>query len=134
MKYSNWIGLAAAIIIIVCCYLSWLYVPTVHLTIGGMSATGKHNFGRPGLLPLFLSVVAAINFLLPFIWAKRTNIFITGFIVAWAVRNYLLMSRCDNGDCPQLLPAFYIMLVASFLTLAMSFVPDIKVKQKPLTK
>jgi len=134
MKYSNWIGLAAAIIIIICCYLNWLCVPTVHLTIGGMSASGKHNFGRPGLMPIFFSVLAAINFLLPFVWAKRTNIFVTGFCVAWGVRNYFLLSRCYSGECPQLLPAFYIMLAASLLMLAMSFVPDIKVKQKPLAK
>lgn len=130
MKYSKWIGVAAVIVVIVICYRAWVYIPSAQLTIGGMSATGKHNFGKPGLMNIFCSIGAGILFLLPAIWAKRTNIFFSGFNIAWAIRNYMLLSRCYNGECPEKTSALYILLAASALMLIMSFLPDITIREE----
>jgi hypothetical protein len=128
MKYSKWVGFLAAIIIIIACYMPWIIVPSIGLQIGGMSASGKHNFGRPGLMNCILSVIAVIMFLLPFIWAKRTNIFIVAFNIAWAARNYILLSKCYGGECPELKPGLYLLLAASVLMMVAAFVPDVKMK------
>ncbi len=130
MKYSKWIGLLAVIIVVLVCYMPWVYVPAVKLRISGMSASGQQNFGKPGLMNLFCSFGAAIFFLLPRIWAKRTNIFFCGFNVAWALRNYILVSRCYGGDCPDIKPGLYILLAASFVMLLMAFLPDTRLKQE----
>lgn len=130
MKYSKWVGLLAAIAVIVVCYMPWVYVPQVGLEIGGMYASGPQNFGRPGLMNCLLSVVAIILFLAPFIWAKRTNIFIVAFNIAWAVRNYILLSRCYGGECPVKKTGLYLLLVASLLMMAAAFVPDITIKEE----
>jgi len=130
MKYSAWIGLLAAIAVIVACYLPWVYVAQVRLEIGGMYATGPQNFGRPGLMNCILAVAAVVLFLLPFIWAKRTNIFVTALNIAWAVRNYILLSRCYGGDCPIKKTGLYLLFAASVIMLLAAFVPDIKIKQE----
>ncbi|HEY4148963.1 MAG TPA: hypothetical protein VGM41_08540 [Chitinophagaceae bacterium] len=130
MKYSKWLGLLAAAVIIAICYTPWVYIPSVKLEIGGMYATGPQNFGRPGLMNCILSVGAAIMFLLPFVWAKRTNLFIVACNIAWSARNYLLLSRCYAGDCPELKTGLYVLLAASLLMTVAAFMPDVKVVDK----
>jgi hypothetical protein len=130
MKYSSWIGLAAAITTIILCFTTWIYVPSVQLAIGGMQSSGKNNFGRPGMLHLILSSVAAILFILPRTWAKRTNIFFTGLNMAWAVRNYIVLTKCYGGDCPEKTVALYLLMAAAALMLVMSLLPDLKVKNE----
>ncbi len=129
MKYSKWIGLLAAVTILIVCYQTWIYVPSVRLEIGGMAASGKQNFGRPGLVNIIMTTGSVIMFLLPFIWAKRTNIFLCAFNIAWAVRNYILLTKCYAGDCPTIKPSLYLLLLASLVMLLVSFAPDIKVAE-----
>ncbi len=130
MRYSAWIGLAAAIIVVAVCYMPWVYIDSVKLEIGGMSSTGKNNFGKPGLMNIFCCVIASILFLLRQIWAKRTNIFFCGFNIAWAIRNYIILSRCYSGECPQKETALYILVAASAVMLVMAFMPDITISDE----
>lgn len=129
MKYSKWIGLLSAIILVLVCYLPWVFVPSVQLQIGGMFASGKQNFGKPGLVNIICAAGAAVWFMLPRIWAKRTNIFFCGFNMAWAIRNYILLSRCYSGECPVKQTALYVLLIASAIMLLMAFLPDTAIKE-----
>ena len=129
MKYSKWIGLLSVITVIIVCYTPWVYVPSVKLDISGMYATGKNNFGKPGLMNILCSVGAGMFFLLPQIWAKRTNIFFCGFNIAWAIRNYILLSRCYSGECPLKKAGLYILVTASAIMLIMSLMPDVEIKE-----
>jgi hypothetical protein len=95
-----------------------------------MFASGTQNFGKPGLVNIFCSLGAIVLFLLPRVWAKRTNIFFCGFNMAWAVRNYILLTRCYGGDCPEKKTGLYMLVLASALMLLMAFVPDIQVKEE----
>jgi hypothetical protein len=128
MKYSSWIGLAAAITIIILCFTTWIYVPSVQLAIGGMQSSGKNNFGRPGMLHLFLTGVVAILFILPRTWAKRTNIFFTGLNMAWAVRNFIVLTKCYAGECPEKKWTLFLLMIASVIMLLMSMLPDLELK------
>jgi hypothetical protein len=130
MKYSKWIGILAAVTIILICYQPWIYVGSANLEIGGMHASGKHNFGRPGLMNIIMTTGALVMFFLPFIWAKRLNIFFVAFNIAWSIRNYILLTRCYGGDCPQKKAGLYILIIASLVMLIAAFVPDISVEQK----
>lgn len=130
MKYTNWIGLLSAIVVVIICYVPWIYVPSANLEIAGMYASSKQNFGRPGLVNIIMSVGAAIMFIIPFIWAKRTNIFLCGFNIAWTIRNYILLSRCYGGDCPEKKAGLYILMIASVLMLLATFFADVKMKEK----
>jgi hypothetical protein len=130
MKYSKWIGLLSAITVIIVCYMTWVYVPSAKLAIGGLYASGKQNFGKPGIVNMICSIGATILFMLPQIWAKRTNIFFCGFNIAWAIRNYILLTRCYMGDCPEKRAGLYILVIASAIMLLMAFIPDVKIKEE----
>ncbi|GAC1451075.1 MAG: hypothetical protein NVSMB7_13570 [Chitinophagaceae bacterium] len=129
MKYSKGIGLLSVIIVVVVCYTPWVYVPAVQLQIGGMFANGKQNFGKPGLMNLICSAGAAILFMLPQVWAMRANIFFCGFNIAWAIRNYILLSRCYGGDCPVKQTGLYVLVIAAALMLLMALMPGTAIKE-----
>lgn len=130
MKYSKWIGLLSVAVIIAVCYMSWIYVPSVQLEIGGMHASGRQSFGRPGLMNIIMSTGAALMFLLPFIWAKRINLFFCAFNIAWSIRNYILLTKCYGGECPEKKAALYILMAASVVMLVMALIPDIAIKEE----
>jgi len=130
MRYSAWIGLLAVVAVVIACCSTWIYIPSVNLTIGGLFASGPQNFGKPGLMNIVFSTAAAIFFLLPKVWAKRSNIFVCAFNFAWAVRNYILLSRCYMGDCPVKQTGLYALVTAAAVMLLMAFLPDTDVKQE----
>ena len=132
MKYSKWIGILAAFVVLAACYMPWVYIASVKLEIAGMFANGKHNYGKPGLMNIICSVGAVVLFWLPQVWAKRTNIFFCGFNIAWDVRNYIMLGRCYSGDCPEKQLGLYLLVIASAVMLLMSFLPDVQLdKNKP---
>ena len=129
MKYSQWIGLAAAILVIIACYLPWIEIASVSTMLTGMDGQGT-NFGRPGKLHIIFCVPVSILFLVPFIWAKRVNWFFCALGVAWAVRNFLIYARCEMGTCPERKYGLYLVLTGSIVMLAASLFPDMKVAGK----
>ena len=85
---------------------------------------------------MICSVGAAVLFLMPRIWAKRTNIFFCGFNIAWAVRNYIMLSRCYGGDCPEKKIGIYLLVAAAAIMLLMSLMPDVSIadENRPAAK
>ena len=128
MKYSNVIGVVAAIILIVFCFLPWVYIESIKTTITGLN-TAPTRFGKPGILHIVFSLVSIILFLIPATWSKGTNLFIVAFNFAWAVRNFLLIPQCELGDCPQKLFGLYIILLVSILIVVMAMLPPARTKR-----
>lgn len=126
MRYSQWIGLAFAIIVVIACYLPWMEIESLSTTLSGMDGKDT-NMGRPGKLHIIFCVIASVFFLLPFIWAKRINWFFCALGLAWALRNFLLYARCEMGTCPERKYGLYLVLIGSVIMLAASLLPDIKI-------
>ena len=129
MKYSQQIGLIATIILIIFCFQTWVTLPTTQAAITGLNTPGTH-FGKPALVNLFLSSIVAIFFLIPRIWSKRANIFVNAVNVAWAIRNYVLVSACSGGECPDKKLGLYILVIASGIMLIMSLLPKMDTLDK----
>jgi hypothetical protein len=129
MKYSQTIGLVAALLMIGLCFLPWSFIESKQLIISGIDAAGT-NFGKPGLFNLVLSAVLSLLFLVPRIWAKRTNVFVAAFNLAWAFRNYLLVSSCMMGECPEKKPALYALLGLAIVAQLMTLFPRIELPAK----
>ncbi|WP_082038092.1 hypothetical protein [Flavihumibacter solisilvae] len=127
MKYSNQSGAIAAIVTIISCFLTWISIPDLGITVSGFESAGT-SFGKPGLMNTAMSCIAFCMFLIPRIWAKRVNLFFTGFNMAWAVRNYILVTACHGGDCPVKHTGIYLLMIFSFLQLLMAVIPDVKLK------
>ena len=98
-----------------------------HLIIKGMSAEGT-NFGRPGLLNIILCALMIACYSIPKVWAKRTNLFVGTINFAWSIRNYILVTTCFFGECPQKQPALLLLELFSLVALVMTFFPNVDVK------
>lgn len=128
MKYANQLGAILATVVIVSCFLTWVKIPDTAITVSGFATEGT-RYGKPGLVNLFMCIIAIGLFLIPRIWAKRANFFFSGFNLAWAFRNFILLSTCHAGDCPDRQPAFFIYFIAAFLQLIMAFVPSLELNK-----
>ena len=128
MKHSQLIGNIAAVSILCICFFPWSYIPSAQVTVSGFHAEGT-SFGKPGVLNCLLCLVAIVLFSIPAIWAKRTNVFIAALNLAWAFRNYLLLSFCMMGECPEKKIALYGLMGISIVMLVMTFLPKIDIKK-----
>ena len=129
MKYTQTIGLLASLLLMVVCFLPWTYIASEQLTVTGFQATGT-NFGKPGLFNITMGCIMAILFAVPAIWSKRTNVFIAALNLAWSFRNYLLVSACMMGECPEKKPALYTLVILSILLQLMSLLPKMDMQKK----
>ena len=127
MKYSQLLGVIAVAALAGICYLPWSYIPDRHIIVTGMSAPGT-DFGKPGLMHLVLGVLLALFFLIPKVWAKRINVFIAAINLAWSIRNYILLSSCYMGECPQKKPGLFLAFFLCLFIQVMTFLPKIRIK------
>ncbi len=126
MKYSQWIGIAAAIVLGIACFLPWTYHPDIAKNFTGFFSE-NNIYGKPGKIFIAFAVVAIIFFFIPRIWAKRWNLLIGALTVAFAIRCFIVFSGCYRGICPSKQPGLWLMLGASILILVMAVFPDTKV-------
>ena len=129
MKYAQWFGIAAAVLAIAGCYLPWIEVHSIGKVLTGMDPAGS-NFGRPGKVQIFLDGLAIILFLIPRIWSRRTNLFLAAFAFSWALRNIIIYSRCEMGECPERRIGIWLTMIGSILVLLAAIFPDMKLKEK----
>lgn len=131
MKYSQTIGIAAALLVIGICFLPWVEVPSLHLVLNGIH--GKVNneltFGEQWKAHSFFCVLMIVFFLIPTIWAKRSNIFFAMLHLGWSIKNYILFSMCRSGECPEIKPALYLLLVLALIIQLMTFLPKLEIKE-----
>ena len=127
MKHSQLIGIIAVFVLIGICFMPWTFIASQNITVTGFSSAGT-SFGKPGYLNVVLSVVCLIFFSIPKIWAKRTNVFIAAINLAWAFRNYLLLSGCLLGECPEKKTGLYLLLLAAGIIQVMALLPKMNVE------
>ena len=129
MRYMKWVGLFAVILLIVSCFLPWVIIPSKNIVVSGVESTGT-NFGKPGYTHFVLSFFFIIFHFIPRLWAKRSNLLVVALNIAWAIRNYFIISMCREGDCPEKQIGLWFVLFASILILIAALFPDIKLKEE----
>jgi len=129
MRYMKWIGIAAAIVLIISCFIPWVFIESRNITISGVDATGT-NYGKPGYFNFITTGLFLLFTIIPKIWAKRFNLFVTAINVGWAVRNFFILTSCQGGECPDKKSGIYLMLIASIVMLISSMFPDMKIPEE----
>jgi hypothetical protein len=129
MRWMKWAGIAGALFLILSCFLTWVVIPSKNIIVTGVDASGTY-FGKPGYFNLLMTFFFLLFTLLPKIWAKRSNLLITALNLAWAVRNYFIISACREGECPEKHTGIYLMLIASLFMLVSSLFPDLKLPRE----
>ena len=128
MKNSQWIGIAAAVLLIVSCFLPWTFYPDLDKHFTGFFSE-ENRYGKPGVLFTGFAILGIVFFLIPKVWAKRWNLLVGALTLAWAIRSFILFSGCYKAICPKKEIGLWLMLFASGLILLMSFFPDLRLKQ-----
>lgn len=94
-----------------------------------MNAMGTY-FGKPGLFNVIVCCIMMVLFAVPAIWSKRTNVFLAAINLAWAFRNYLLVSACMMGECPEKKPALFALVGLALVIQVMALLPKIEMQRK----
>ena len=126
MKYSNYLGVAFTVALIIFCFVPWVFIHSIQTTITGLNS-GQTNFGRPGAIHIILCVFSVIFFLLQKIWAKRANLFVVTLNFAWSIRNFLVITHCELGECPEKRLGIYGIIILSLFMLLMALFPKMDI-------
>jgi hypothetical protein len=129
MRWMKWIGEAAALLLIFSCFIPWVFIESKNITVTGIDATGT-SFGKPGYFHLLMSILFLLFNFIPKVWARRSNLLVAALNIAWAVRNYFLISACQMGDCPAKKSGIYLILITSLLMMAAALFPDMKLPEE----
>lgn len=129
MRFMKWIGLLAAAVLTVACFFPWTFIASKNIVVSGVDATGT-SFGKPGYFHFIMVIIFIFFNFTPRVWAKRSNLLIAALNLAWAVRNYIIISSCYMGDCPEKKLALFLVIPASVLMLVAAMFPDIKLVEK----
>ena len=125
MRWIKWTGVIAALALIVSCFMPWVIIHSINSTVTGIDTSGT-NFGKPA----YFHFIAAFFFLLltfiPRVWAKRSNLLVTALNIAWAIRNYFIITLCSGGECPEKKLAVYLLIPLSLIMLVSALLPDMK--------
>ena len=127
MKYSQWIGIAAAALVICACFLPWAFFPDLQQDFTGFYSA-KNIYGKPGKVMVFFSVIGIALFLIPRVWAKRGNIFFAALGFAFSVKSYILFTACYRGICPVRRVGLFLMAGGALIVLVASCLPVLPVK------
>jgi hypothetical protein len=127
LKSAIYFGIASAFLLVLCCFIPWAYYPDLQENFTGFYSKGNH-YGKPGITFIFLSVLSIAFFLIPTLWAKRANQFISVLIFSYALKTYLLFVACYLGICPQTKIGIYGMLVFSVIILICSLLSKAPLK------
>jgi hypothetical protein len=112
----KWVGILAAVLVIGSCFFPWVIIDSKNIIISGINASGT-NYGKPGYFNMLLSAVYFALAFVPKIWSKRANLFFATLNFAWSFRNFILLAKCEGGECPDRQPALTVLLVASLIML-----------------
>ena len=129
MRFLKWAGLTAALLLVGSCFLPWVIIASQNIIVTGVDSTGT-NFGKPGYAHFVLGFFFIIFHIIPKLWAKRCNLLIVALNIAWAVRNYFIISMCREGECPEKQIGLWLVIIASVLILFAALFPDIKLKEE----
>jgi hypothetical protein len=123
----RWLSIAAAVIVLSACFFPWIVIESRNIVVSGVSAEGT-SYGKPGYMHFILVGLYLLFMLFNKPWAHRAAIFLAAFNLAWAIRNYIVISSCHGGECPEKQLALYAALVFSLLMLIFSLLVKIPVK------
>lgn len=126
MRYMKWIGFFAAALLVYACFTPWVIIESQNIVVTGVAAAGT-NFGKPGYLHLFLSVIFLLFHFIPRLWAKRANLPVVAVNLGWAIRNFVVIAACRAGECPEKQVGLYLAGAASLVMLLAALFPDIEI-------
>src|SRR5690242_16485038 len=128
MQSIRWLSILTAAVIITACFFTWVSVESKDFFVGGFYSSTNNRFGEPGILHTAFCAIYILLVLLNKVWSIRTAFFVCAFNIAWAIRNYVVISACSGGTCPEKHTGLYAILFGSILLIVLT--AFIKVKPR----
>ena len=121
------LGLFAAVVLIVACFFPWVTIVSKSIIVSGVASEGTY-FGKPGYLHFIFTIPYILLLLNNKLWSRRVNVFICALNLTWSIRNFIVISTCQAGICPQKQPALYLVLISSIFMMIAVLFADAKMK------
>jgi hypothetical protein len=128
MQSIRWLSILTAAIIITACFFTWVSVEEKDFFVGGFYSSANNRFGEPGIFHVAFCSIYILFVFLNKIWSIRTAFFIAAFNIAWAIRNFVVISACNGGVCPEKHTALYTILIGSIVLIVLT--SFIRIKEK----
>lgn len=110
------LAILSAFFVIGACFFPWVDIESKNIVVSGIHADGT-NFGKPGFLHFFCVGLSLLLLLVNKPWSQKAAVVFGAFNVAWAVRNTIIISACQMGECPEKQLALYVLVPASIVFL-----------------
>ncbi len=139
LKILYWLGIAACITLVIACFLPWAYYADSNIASEAQRTfTGfysyKANYGKPGKFLIFFASIIFLLILLPKVWAKRVNLFLSAFVLAYAIKSYILFTSCYNAYCPEKRVGIFVMLFSAIVILIACIFPNMKMEENLVSR
>ena len=129
MKYYKWIGWLAGLLLIVSCFMPWVYYGDLNKSFTGFFSE-QNIYGKPGIFFTFIAAVSILLISIDKVWAKRTCIFFSALNIGYLIKTYILFTSCYNAYCPEKRLGLYLVMLSSVVLLIVSIFPDVKIADK----
>lgn len=109
--------------------MPWVYIQAPNLTLSGVDTAGT-RYGKPAYNHFILAAVILLLTFIQKIWAKRLNLLFGVLNLAWAIRNFILFSRCEAGECPHWEMGLFLVLLTSLILMLTVLFPKMELKEE----
>lgn len=127
MKYSNYIGVAACVLLIISCTMHWAYYPDLDKYFTGFNSE-KNIYGKPGKVMVFFAVVSIVLYLIQKVWAKRMNWLITALAFSFGIKTFITFTSCYRGTCPVKQEGIFLMVGSTLIMIVAALTPKLELK------
>ncbi len=121
--YSKWVSLAAAMLMVIVCFIPWAYYPDLNKSFTGFFSE-NNIYGKPGKLLIFFAVFNVLAQFSKSIFLKRANLLLMALNLAYAIKSYIVFAECYKGYCPEKQAGIYLMVFAAVVLLVTAVLPS----------
>ena len=128
-KIMYYAGIVASVAIIGCCFLPWVHYNNINTTFTGFNVTKfvtGNYYGKAGVPITIMSVIILILMLVPRIWAKRTNLFVSALLFAYCIRTYIIFTSALFEGEVEKQAGIYLIIILSFIMLVGCLFPKME--------
>jgi hypothetical protein len=124
-KLLHYAALLICIALIATCFMPWVHYNSINETFTGFNvkpfATGV-NLGRAGKIITIFTTISFLLTALPFIAAKRANMFVCALLMAYTIRTYIVFTgSIFEGEVVKLAGIYLINILALCLVVCSIF-------------
>jgi hypothetical protein len=128
-KILHYFSLLICVALIATCFIPWVHYNSINETFTGYNvkkfATGVY-YGRAGLVITYFVAAIILLTLLPYIAAKRANMFVCALLVAYTLRTYVIFTGAMFDGEVEKLSGIYLIVLLSLILVVCSVFPYLK--------